>query len=105
MNGGNHRTDGLSTYPFGIFGGVWAEAMPEIWPQRGDVVVGHDVRIGHRAALLAGIRAGHGALIGAESVVAADVASSTILAFNPARSIRHRHRHPPTTVDRLLDLA
>gem|GEM_PF-2342174 len=70
MNGGNHRTDGLSTYPFGIFGGGWSKALPESWPSRGDLVVGHDVWIGYRATLLAGISVGHGAVIGAASVVA-----------------------------------
>ena len=103
MNGGNHQTDGLSTYPFGIFGGGWAEAMPESWPCRGDLVVGHDVWIGYRATLLAGISVGHGAVIGAESVVTSDVPPYAVVAGNPARPIRHRH--PPATVERLLALA
>lgn len=102
MNGGNHRTDGLSTYPFGIFGG-WAEAMPESWPSRGDLVIGHDVWIGYEATLLAGITVGHGAVIGAKSVVTSDVPAYAIVAGNPARVLRYRH--PPATIDRLLQLA
>jgi virginiamycin A acetyltransferase len=103
MNGGNHRTDGLSTYPFGIFGGDWAKAMPESWPSRGDLVIGHDVWIGYAATLLAGITVGHGAVIGAASVVASDVPPFAIVAGNPARVLSYRH--PPATIDRLLQLA
>ena len=103
MNGGNHRTDGLSTYPFGIFGGGWAKALPQSWPQHGHLVIGHDVWIGYRATLLAGISVGHGAVIGAASVVASDVPAYAIVAGNPARV--RRYRHPPETIDRLLQLA
>jgi virginiamycin A acetyltransferase len=103
MNGGNHRTDGIATYPFGIFGGGWAEAMPESWPAKGDLVIGNDVWIGYGATLLAGVTVGHGAVIGAKSVVTADVPPFAVVAGNPARVIRFRH--PPETVERLLDLA
>lgn len=103
MNGGNHLLGGLSTYPFGIFGGSWAAAMPESWPTRGDLVIGHDVWIGYEATVLAGVTVGHGAIIGAKSVVATDVPPYAIVAGNPARPIRHRH--PPGTIDRLLELA
>lgn len=103
MNGGNHRTDGIATYPFGIFGDGWAAAMPESWPDRGDLVVGHDVWIGYAATLLAGITVGHGAVIGARSVVTADVPPFAIVAGNPARIVRYRH--PPEAIDRLLQLA
>ena len=103
MNGGNHRTDGIATYPFGIFGAGWAEAMPETWPTKGDLVVGHDVWIGYEATLLAGITVGHGAVIGAKSVVTGDVPPYAIMAGNPARPIRRRQ--PPKAIARLLDLA
>ena len=103
MNGANHRTDGLSTYPFGIFGEGWATAMPESWPSRGDLVVGHDVWIGYGATLLAGITVGHGAVIGAMSVVTADVPPYAVVAGNPARVIRFRQE--PAAIRRLLALA
>jgi hypothetical protein len=45
LNGGNHRIDGVSSYPFGVFGQGWEAAMPESWPSRGDTIVGHDVWI------------------------------------------------------------
>lgn len=103
MNGGNHRTDGIATYPFGIFGQGWESAMPESWPARGDLVVGHDVWIGYQATLMAGVTVGHGAVIGAMSVVTADVPPYAVVAGNPARVIRHRQ--PPDAVERLLKIA
>ncbi len=103
MNGGNHALDGLSTYPFGIFGQGWEGAMPETWPSKGDLVVGSDVWIGYRATLLAGVTVGHGAVVGAMSVVTADVPPYAIVAGNPARVIRHRQ--PPDAIARLLALA
>jgi virginiamycin A acetyltransferase len=33
MNGGNHRTDWFTNYPFPVFGHGWESAMPEDWPQ------------------------------------------------------------------------
>jgi virginiamycin A acetyltransferase len=103
MNGANHRADGLSTYPFGIFGQGWAAAMPANWPTKGDLVVGHDVWIGYGATLMAGITVGHGAVIGAMSVVTADVPPYAVVAGNPARVIRYRQ--PPEAVERLLAIA
>ena len=47
MNGANHRLDGLSTYPFWIFGRGWEGVAPgegEL-PYKGDTVVGSDVWI------------------------------------------------------------
>lgn len=103
MNGANHAMAGPSTYPFGIFGEGWEAAMPECWPTKGDLVVGNDVWIGYGATLLAGITVGHGAVIGAMSVVASDVPAYAVVAGNPARVIRHRL--PMHDADTLLALA
>lgn len=103
MNGANHALDGLSTYPFGIFGAGWEKALPETWPDKGDLVIGHDVWIGYGATLLAGITVGHGAIIGAMSVVASDVPPYAVVAGNPARVLRYRQ--PAPAIERLLALA
>lgn len=103
MNGANHGLDGPGTYPFGIFGEGWEGAMPERWPSKGDLVVGHDVWIGFGATLLAGVTVGHGAVIGAMSVVASDVPPYAIVAGNPARVVRHRQS--PAAIEILLRLA
>jgi virginiamycin A acetyltransferase len=50
-----------------------------------------------------GVRIGHGAIVGASSVVTADVPDYGIVGGNPARLIRHRYR--ADDIDRLLALA
>jgi virginiamycin A acetyltransferase len=52
---------------------------------------------------MAGITVGHGAVIGALSVVTADVPPHAIVAGNPARVTRYRQ--PPEAVERLLAIA
>jgi virginiamycin A acetyltransferase len=103
MNGANHLADAVSAYPFAVFGGAWSEAMQgKSYPSRGDTVVGNDVWIGYRAALMPGVKIGDGAIIGAYSVVTKDVAPYAIVGGNPAREIRRRFS--PGHVERLLQL-
>lgn len=92
MNGANHGTAGASTYPFAAFGGAWANRFPgELEGEnRGDLVVGNDVWIGFDALLMPGVRVGDGAIVAARSVVAGDVPPYTIVAGNPARTVRAR---------------
>lgn len=52
--------------------------------------VGHDVWIGHRATIMAGIKIGNGAIVGCDSVVTKDVPPYAIVAGNPAKLIRYR---------------
>lgn len=105
MNGANHLMSGLSTYPFQIFGHGWEQAMPppEAFPHKGDTVVGNDVWIGYDALVMPGVRIGNGAIIAARSVVASDVPAYTIVAGNPARSVRQRF--PQATIDTLEVIA
>lgn len=91
LNGGNHFTDTVSSYPFAIFGHGWEGAMPEAWPHRGDTVIGNDVWIGFHSTILPGVTVGDGAIIAAKSVVASAVPPYAIAAGNPARVIRYRH--------------
>jgi len=102
LNGGNHLTNTLSTFPFGIFGGGWSAALPDTWPSRGDTVIGNDVWIGYRATILPGVTVGDGAIIGAMSVVTADVPPYAVVAGNPARVLRRRFSD--ADIDRLLTL-
>ncbi|MGE5091151.1 MAG: CatB-related O-acetyltransferase [Bacillota bacterium] len=103
MNGGNHVTDALSTYPFAIFGEGWESAAPAAWPNRGDTVVGNDVWIGYRATIMPGIRIGDGAIIGSCSVVTRDVPPYAVVGGNPAGVIRMRFDAP--VIERLLAAA
>lgn len=102
LNGGNHHTETLSSFPFGIFGGGWETAMPESWPHKGDLVVGNDVWIGYGATLMPGVTIGDGAVIAAKSVVASDVPPYAIVAGAPARVIRRRFSDE--AIERLLRL-
>ncbi|MBD8892297.1 CatB-related O-acetyltransferase [Roseibium litorale] len=106
MNGANHAMDGVSTYPFSIFQNGWEKGFdPASFSKaiRGDTIVGNDVWIGNGATILPGIRIGHGAIIGAKSVVATDVPDYAVVGGNPAKQIRSRFA--PDEVKRLLELA
>jgi acetyltransferase-like isoleucine patch superfamily enzyme len=52
------------------------------------VRIGRNVWIGFDACVLPGVTIGEGAVVGARSVVVADVPASTVVAGNPARVIR-----------------
>jgi len=100
MNGGNHPTTWLTTYPFPIFGQGWEKAMPSSWPTRGDTVIGNDVWIGYGATIMPGVTVGHGAIIATASVVTKDVPPYAIVGGNPAAFLRTRFDEE--TVSRLL---
>lgn len=92
MNGANHKTSGISTYPFQIFGNGWEKVMPgpgEL-PYKGDTEIGSDVWIGYDALIMPGVKIGNGAIISARAVVTSDVPPYTIVGGNPARAIRQR---------------
>lgn len=103
LNGANHLIDAISTYPFSIFGHGWEHAMDgKTFPNKGNTVIGHDVWIGYRAAILPGVQIGHGAVIGAFSVVTKDVATYSIVGGNPAKLIKKRFSEDQ--IDKLLAL-
>ncbi len=103
MNGGNHPTSWLTTYPFPIFGEGWEAAMPEAWPTKGDTTVGHDVWIGYGAVIMPGVSIGNGAIIAAASVVTRDVPAYAIVGGNPASVLRYRF--DDARIERLQRLA
>lgn len=91
MNGANHLTDAVSTYPFAIFGYGWEQAMEgRHYPQKGDTHIGNDVWIGYKATIMAGVSIGDGAIIAANSTVTKDVAPYAIVGGNPAAEIQRR---------------
>jgi virginiamycin A acetyltransferase len=106
MAGANHAMLGPSTFPFGIFGGTWAETTMDLVmgaPSRGDTVVGHDVWLGYQAVVMPGVTIGSGAVVAAGSVVVADIPPYAIAGGNPATVLRMRYE--PEDVDRLLRAA
>jgi len=89
--GGNHRTDCISTFPFPEAGGPFS---------RGPIVIGSDVWIGRNALVLSGVRIGHGAVVGAGSIVTRNVRPYAVVAGNPARE--HRRRFSDSQIEALL---
>ncbi len=103
MNGANHLTNALTTYPFEIFGHGWEHAMEgKKYPQKGDIIIGNDVWIGYNATIMAGVNVGDGAIIATNSTVIKDVPPYTIVGGNPAVVIKKRF--PEDMIKRLLEL-
>ena len=91
MNGANHLTDAISTYPFAIFGEGWANAMEgKTYPTKGDTIIGNDVLIGHKVTIMPGVKIGDGAIIATRAVVTKDVAPYSIVGGNPAKELKKR---------------
>lgn len=99
----SHYLYSLSTSP--IFfqkqngtGSSWVgREIPEHLPR---TIIGSDVWIGARAILLAGIKVGHGGVIGAGAVVTKDVPPYAITVGTPARIIGYRF--PEEVIQTLL---
>lgn len=96
----NHPMTGFTAYPFRIF-------RPETFGYKDlpvkDTVVGNDVWIGHDAAIMPGVKIGHGAIIAARAVVTRDVPPYAVVGGNPAGLIRMRF--PDDVIAELIDLA
>ena len=103
MNGANHLSNAISTYPFAVFGNGWESAMEgKTYPNKGNIEIGNDVWIGYNATIMAGVKIGDGAIIATNATVVSDVKPYTIVGGNPAREIKKRFS--PEIVERLLKL-
>lgn len=90
--GGNHRTDWITTYPFGhihknIFNTFDGTGHPK---SNGHVIIGNDVWIGANATIMSGVTIGDGAVIANNSHVVKDVPPYSIVGGNPAKVIKYR---------------
>ena len=93
MGSANHRMCSVTTYPFNVFGGAWAESTPphlSQLPFKGDTVVGSDVWLGRECTVMPGVKIGDGAIVAAYSVVTRNVEPYTVVGGNPARLLKHR---------------
>jgi virginiamycin A acetyltransferase len=102
MNGSNHAMNGVSTYPFKVFGKAWKDASMDV-VSKGDTVIGNDVWIGNGVTVMQGIKIGDGAIIGTNSLVTKDVEPYAIVGGNPAQIIRKRF--DDATIEFLLELS
>ncbi|MER2997282.1 CatB-related O-acetyltransferase [Pontibacter populi] len=95
MNGGNHETKPVSTYPFAIFGNGWEKITDDVdlkekYPTKGDTIIGNDVWIGYEAVIMPGVTIGDGAVVATKAVVTKDVPPYSIVAGNPAQVVKMR---------------
>lgn len=91
MNGANHLSQSISSYPFAIFGNGWENAMEnKSYPTKGDTIIGNDVWIGHNVTIMPGVTIGDGAIIATNAMVTKDVEPYTIVGGNPAKPIKKR---------------
>tara|TARA_B100000401_G_scaffold438442_1_gene387170 strand:- start:13784 stop:14305 length:522 start_codon:yes stop_codon:yes gene_type:complete len=102
--GGNHRTDWVSTYPFGhihknIFNSFNGDGHPST---KGDVVIGNDVWIGGNVTIMSGVTIGDGVVIAHNSHVVKNAEPYSIIGGNPAKLIRKRFTKEQ--IDKLLEI-
>jgi len=95
INPGNHPMDRASQSHFSYrasayFDGERDEDEFFAWRRAHQVIIGHDVWIGHAAIMLPGRRIGTVAVIGAGAVVTKDIPAYAVAVGNPARVIRQR---------------
>jgi acetyltransferase-like isoleucine patch superfamily enzyme len=102
--GGNHRTDWITTYPFGhiykdrfnIFHG---KGHPST---KGDVNIGNDVWIANNVTIMSGVTIGDGAVIANNSHVVKNVEPYSIIGGNPAKLIKYRFTREQ--IEKLLEI-
>jgi len=102
--GGNHRSDWITTFPFGhtskeIFN---VSAVEGHGKGNGDIIIGNDVWLARDCTLMSGITIGDGAVVAAYSHVTKDVPPYTMVGGNPARPIKLRFEQ--RIVDALMEL-
>ncbi|MFT5823925.1 MAG: acetyltransferase-like isoleucine patch superfamily enzyme [Crocinitomix sp.] len=89
---GGHPTDWLSTHPFAYNKSYGFTDKDIDWTTDSEeTIVGNDVWIGANSTVLAGVKIGDGAIIGAHSLVNKDVEPYSIVVGVPAKHLRYRH--------------
>lgn len=101
--GDEHRTDWITTYPFGTaYRDVFSDVVTGHPATKGDVTIGSDVWIGYGATIMSGVTIGDGAVIAARAHVVKSVKPYEIVGGNPAKHIRFRF--DDETIGLLLEL-
>jgi chloramphenicol O-acetyltransferase type B len=98
---GRHHVDFISTFPLGmVFRKPKKRDVSQAEMGYLGVSIGSDVWIGRNATIMAGVTIGHGAVVGAASVVSKNVPPYGIVAGAPAKIIRYRFED--RQIERLL---
>ena len=90
--GGNHRSDWVTTFPFGHiyldnFNTFNGQGHPST---KGNIVVGNDVWIADNVTIMSGITINDGAIIANNSHIVKDVEPYSLVGGNPAKIIKYR---------------
>lgn len=93
--GGDHRTDLITTYPFGhinqsVFNTFDGKGLTSRDTTKGDVVIGNDVWIGGDVTIMSGVKIGDGCIIAKNSHVVKSTEPYSIYGGNPAKFIRYK---------------
>ena len=102
--GGNHRSDWVTTFPFGHvfkdkFTGFNGLGHPAT---KGDVIIGNDVWIGENVTIMSGVTIGDGAIIANNSHVVKNVEPYSIVGGNPGKFIKYRFTKEQ--IEKLLEI-
>jgi len=102
--GGNHRTDWVTTYPFGhIHTNIFTKFNGVGHPStKGDVIIGNDVWIGDNVTIMSGVTIGDGVVIANNSHVVKNVEPYSLIGGNPAKIIKYRFT--PEQIEKLLEI-
>lgn len=102
--GGNHRTDWITTYPFGHINQHIFNTFDDVGhpSTKGDIIIGNDVRIGDNVTIQSGVTIGDGAVIANNSHVVKDVEPYSLVGGNPARLIKYRFSKEQ--IEKLLEI-
>jgi chloramphenicol O-acetyltransferase type B len=90
LGGGEHITSRVTTFPMNALMIDPRKRNAADAVDTGPTVIGSDVWIGIGATILAGVRVGDGAVIGAGSVVTKSVPPYAVVVGNPGHVIRYR---------------
>jgi len=105
--GGNHATEWVTTFPFGIINqNVFNKAIDQTNRvnsiRNRDVIIGNDVWIGGSVTIMAGVKIGDGAVIAKNSHVVENVKPYSVVGGNPAKFYYFRFNEE--IIKKLLEL-
>jgi len=89
-NGCGHRTDYVTTYPFGHIHQNIFNVKGCGHTTQGNVIIGSDVWIGENVIIMSGVHIGDGVVIANNSHVVKNVEPYAIIGGNPAKTIKYR---------------
>jgi virginiamycin A acetyltransferase len=106
IGGKNHKVDNTSSMTLWAYHNLKRDKLKGSFDYRlgsNDCLIGNDVWIGSHSVVLRNLEVGHGAVIGAGSVVTRDVMPYEIVAGVPAKRIRFRFA--PDQIEELLNIS